>query len=116
MKKYIIANLKMNFTQEECKKYLSQVADLVNGATNRVAICFPYTHLVLAKDMLFDSKIQIGAQNVHEEENGAYTGEISAKMLKELSCNVVLVGHSERRQYFNETNKSINLKIKKIKA
>lgn len=114
MKKLVIANLKMNFTQEECKNYLNQLKPLLKDVKNEVGICFPYTNLVLAKDMLFGSKILIGAQNVHEEENGAFTGEISAKMLKELSCGFVLVGHSERREYFNETNKAINLKIKKL--
>lgn len=112
MKKNIIANLKMNFTQEECKQYLLELLPLVSNCQNKVGICFPYTDLPLAKDMLFDTKIKIGAQNVHEEESGAYTGEISAKMLKELGCDFVLVGHSERRQYFGETNKQINQKIK----
>ena len=114
MKNLVIANLKMNFTQEECKNYLNQLQPLLKDVTNKVGICFPYTNLVLAKDMLFNSKILIGAQNVHEEENGAFTGEISAKMLKELSCGFVLVGHSERREYYNETNKTINLKIKRL--
>ena len=114
MKKLVIGNLKMNFTQEECKNYLNQLDNLVQGSPNKIGICFAYTHLALAKDMLLGNKILIGAQNVHEEENGAFTGEISAKMLKDLSCNFVLVGHSERRQYFGETNKNINLKIKKL--
>ena len=112
MKKYIIANLKMNFTQEECKQYLAELLPLVANSQNKIGISFPFTDLPLAKDMLFDTKIKVGAQNVHQAENGAYTGEISAKMLKELECDFVLVGHSERRQYFNETNKQINQKIK----
>lgn len=112
MKKYIIANLKMNFTQEECKQYLAELLPLVANSQNKIGISFPFTDLPLAKDMLFDTKIKVGAQNVHEMESGAYTGEISAKMLKELECDFVLVGHSERRQYFNETNKQINQKIK----
>lgn len=114
MRNFVIANLKMNFTQDECKKYLKDVEENMHGVTNKVGIAFPYTHLSLAKDMLLSSKILIGAQNVHEEESGAYTGEISAKMLKEFSCGFVLVGHSERRQNYNETNKAINLKIKRL--
>lgn len=114
MKKYLVANLKMNFTQEECKQYLTELMPLVANSQNKIGICFPYTDLPLAKDMLFDSKIKIGAQNVHEAESGAYTGEISAKMLKELGCEFVLVGHSERRQYFAENNKQINQKIKML--
>ena len=114
MKKFIISNLKMNFTQEECKNYLNQLEPLLQNSTNKIGIAFPFTNLLLAKDMLLNSKILIGAQNVHEEESGAYTGEISARMLKDLSCNFVIVGHSERRQYNNETNKGINLKIKRL--
>lgn len=114
MKKYLIANLKMNFTQEECKNYLLHLLPLISNTSNKVGISFSYTNLTIAKDMLFDSKVLMGAQNVHEEESGAYTGEISTKMLKELECDFCLVGHSERRQYFNENNKQINLKIKQL--
>lgn len=114
MKKFIIANLKMNFTQEETKKYLIELLPKIENSPNKVAICFPFTSLSIAKDMLLGSKVILGAQNVHQEEEGAFTGEISAKMLKELSCGLVLVGHSERRQYFGESNASVNAKIKRL--
>lgn len=114
MKKVIIANLKMNFTQEDTKNYLDELITLSEDVTNKLAVCFPYTSLSVAKDMLFNTKIVIGAQNVHEKDCGAYTGEISAKMLKDLNCKIVLVGHSERRMYFGESNKIINEKIKTL--
>lgn len=114
MKKIIIANLKMNFTQEETKKYLDELLPLVENSSNKIAVCFPYTALGLAKNMLLGTKVILGAQNVHQEEEGAFTGEISAKMLKELSCGLVLVGHSERRQYFAESDQTINSKIKRL--
>lgn len=113
MKKLIIANLKMNLVQEETKDYLTQLISLVAGTKNDVAVCFPYTNLSLASQMLFGKKIFIGAQNVHNEESGAYTGEISVKMLKDFACEYVLVGHSERRMA-GEKNRTINLKIKTL--
>jgi len=114
MKKIIIANLKMNFTQEDTKNYLDELIALSETTTNKLVVCFPYTSLSLAKDMLLNTKILIGAQNVHQNDFGAFTGEISAKMLKDLSCKIVLVGHSERRMYFEESNKLINEKIKTL--
>lgn len=114
MKKIIIANLKMNFTQEDTKNYLDELITLSESITNKLVVCFPYTSLALAKDMLLNTKIIIGAQNVHQNESGAFTGEISAKMLKDLSCKIVLVGHSERRMYFEESYKLINEKIKTL--
>lgn len=113
MKKLIIANLKMNLVQEETREYLSQLIPLIENSKNEIVVCFPYTNLSLASQMLFGKKILIGAQNVHNEESGAYTGEISAKMLKDFACEYVLVGHSERRA-MGEKNKVINLKIKTL--
>lgn len=113
MKKLIIANLKMNYVQEETKEYLTQLIPLIENSKNDVAICFPYTNLSLASQMLFGKKILIGAQNVHNEESGSFTGEISAKMLKDFDCEYVLVGHSERRT-LGEKNKIINMKIKTL--
>lgn len=113
MQKLIIANLKMNLIQEETKDYLSQLIPLVNGSKNTIVLCLPFTNLSLASQMLFGKNILIGAQNVHQEETGAYTGEISAKMLKDFDCEYVLVGHSERRAV-GEKNKIINLKIKTL--
>lgn len=114
MKKLIVANLKMNFGQEETKQYINALISNISNDKNEVAVCFPFTNLSVASQILFGKKIFIGAQNVHQEESGAFTGEISAKMLKELECEYVLVGHSERRQYFCEKNKIINAKIKTL--
>ena len=114
MKKLIIANFKMNFGQEETKDYLKSLLSLVSTSENEVVVCPPFTSLAVASHMLFGKNIKLGAQNVHQEESGAYTGEISAKMLKEFNCEYVLVGHSERRNYFGEKNKIINSKIKTL--
>lgn len=113
MRKLIIANLKMNYVQEETKDYLNKLLPLIENSKNDVAICFPYTNLSLASQMLFGKKIFVGAQNVHQEEAGAFTGEISAKMLKDFDCEYVLIGHSERR-VLGEKNKVINMKIKTL--
>lgn len=79
-----------------------------------VLVCPPFVSIGLASNSLYDTDIQVGAQNLHYEENGAYTGEISANMVVESGCNYVIIGHSERRQYFGETEESVNKRI--IKA
>lgn len=112
MKKLMIGNWKMNMGQEETKSYLNAFCAEVANSEHTIAICFPFTHLSLASQMLFGKNVLVGAQNVHQEENGAYTGEISAKMLKDFDTEYVLVGHSDRRQQFAEKNKVINAKIK----
>lgn len=114
MKKIIIANMKMNFTREKTKKYLKELLTLTKDSEHQIVVCLPFTSLSVANQMLFGKDIFIGAQNVHQEESGAYTGEVSAEMLKELDCEYVIVGHSERRQYFGEENKTINSKIKTL--
>jgi triosephosphate isomerase len=112
MKKLMIGNWKMNMVQEEARTYLNAFCSAVANSEHTIAICFPYTLLSLASQMLFGKNVLVGAQNVHQEEGGAHTGEISAKMLKDFSCEYVLVGHSERREHFFEKNKIINSKIK----
>ncbi len=82
----------------------------------KAVICPPYTSLAVAHRLLEGSNIGLGAQNIHFEEEGAYTGEISAKMLASVGCRYVIVGHSERRQYFGETNELINKKARKALA
>lgn len=113
MKELLIANLKMNKTYSETKEYISilekEIKDLKDDP--KVVLCLPYTSLNLAKQYN-GNKFEFGAQNMHEEESGQFTGEISAKMLAELNVKFVLIGHSERRKYFNETNEKINKKIK----
>ena len=114
--KVIAGNWKMN-------KDVFETADLINGlkkspgkANTEVIICPPFTSLVIAQQLLKGSAIKLGAQDVSVHDDGAYTGEISVKMLKSVSCEYVIVGHSERRQYFHESNELINQKAKKVLA
>ena len=100
-------------------KTLREAEDLVNSLKRElfdvedidVVICPPYTLLAYVADMLAESNISLGAQNLHWEDEGAYTGEISAKMLKDAGCGYVIIGHSERRQFFGESNESVNKKL-----
>jgi triosephosphate isomerase len=114
--KVIAGNWKMN-------KDVFETADLINGLkksiekTNaEIIICPPFTSLVVAQQLLKGSTIKLGAQDVSVHDDGAYTGEISVKMLKSVGCEYVIVGHSERRQYFHESNDLINQKAKKVLA
>lgn len=114
--KVIAGNWKMN-------KDIFETADLINGlkksATAKnveVIVCPPYTSLVVAHQLLKGSTIKLGAQDVSVHDDGAYTGEVSVKMLKSVGCEYVIVGHSERRQYFHESNELINQKAKKVLA
>ena len=107
-KKIIAANWKMNGSEELIKEF----SQLTRAKHNEVIICLPFTLLDSAKALLPDF-IKIGAQNCSEEEKGAFTGEISASMLQEKSVSHVLIGHSERRTLFNETDDMI---LKKVKA
>jgi triosephosphate isomerase (TIM) len=106
-------------------KDLNESAELLNGLKSKLAtlpagvkaiVCPPFTTLALAKQILEGSPIAIGAQNMYPEDEGAFTAEISPKMLKSVGCTYVILGHSERRQYFNETNEFINKKAKKAIA
>ena len=111
-KKVIAGNWKMHMLPNETIEYITEFAPLVKDTTNEVILCVPYTDLFYALLHTQDTNIKIGAQNIHWEEKGAYTGEISAKMLKSIGVEYVIIGHSERRQYFNETDESVNKKIK----
>jgi triosephosphate isomerase len=115
-KKLIVANWKMNKGIVESQKFAEEIRTYTEKNKNincEIVICPPYTSLDAVHKKLNGSVIKLGAQNVHFETNGAYTGEISCSMLKSCGCEFVIVGHSERRQYFNETNELINKKVLK---
>lgn len=108
----IAGNWKMNNTIADTKALLSELIPLVKDATCDVVVCTPYTDLATAVEMTKGSNVKVGAENVHWAEKGAFTGEISAKMLVELGVEYVIIGHSERRQYFGETDQTVNARMK----
>lgn len=112
----IAGNWKMNKTIDETiffsDKFRENLAGLNNAKNVDVVICAPYTCLHTLIEMFADTRVMIGAEDMHWEDSGAFTGEISGAMLKDIGCTYVILGHSERRQYFGELNKTINLKIK----
>lgn len=107
----VFGNFKMNTTTSEFKSYLQTFLPLVKDCKNKICLCLPYTHLYCA-DLFKNCAIEFGAQNISEHIKGAYTGEISASMIKDLNVGYVILGHSERRQYFSEEDIVINKKIK----
>lgn len=109
----IAGNWKMNKTVSEATSLVESLKGLLAEVKDRVIIiCPPFTALYAVKAVIKDTDILLGAQNVFGEERGAYTGEVSPLMLKELGCSYVIIGHSERRKYFGETDEGINLKMK----
>ncbi len=114
MRKRIIAgNWKMNTTLEEAVELAQAVKDQYTNFDVDVVLCAPFTNLYAIHQVIQDAPIGLGAQDVYWEESGAYTGQISAGMLTSVGCQYVIIGHSERRQYFGETDESVNKKIKK---
>lgn len=113
MKKPIIAgNWKMNNTKAEAEQLITALKPLVKDVTRTdVVVCVPFTCIEKVKKLVKGSKIKVGAQNVAWADKGAFTGEISAAMLKEVGTEYVIIGHSERRQYFGETDKSVNMRL-----
>ena len=111
-RKVIAGNWKMNMLPDETIKFIDEIAPLVKDTENEVILCVPYTDLFYALLTAQNTNIKIGAQNMHWEEKGAFTGEVSGKMLKVIGVEYVIIGHSERRQYFNETDESVNKKVK----
>lgn len=111
-KKVIAGNWKMNMLPNEAIKCIEELAPLVSQSENEVVLCVPYTDLFYALLTAQKTNIKIGAQNMHFEESGAYTGEISGAMLKSIGVDYVIIGHSERRQYFAETDETVNKKVK----
>ncbi len=114
LRKAIIAgNWKMNKTRPEAKELLEAIKPLVANAEGKVEViaCVPFTNLETAVNVTAGSNVKIGAENVHFEKSGAFTGEISADMLTELGVEYVVIGHSERRQYFGETDETVNKRL-----
>jgi len=113
-KKIIAGNWKMNKTVEEAVELANGIKlDLADCKEVDVVLCPPFTAIKAVSDVVSETLISVGAQNMSSEDDGAYTGEISHTMLKELFVRYVILGHSERRQYFNETDFLINKKVKK---
>ena len=115
MRKIVAAgNWKMNKTPKATKELINELKPLVENSKNDVIICVPFTSLATAVEECKGTAIKVGAQNMYFEESGAYTGEIAPSMLTEMGVKYVIIGHSERRQYFNETDETVNKKV--IKA
>lgn len=114
MRKPIIAgNWKMNKTVDEAVSYINEFKTLVADAKCDVVLCVPFIALDAAVKAAKGSNVKIGAQNMHFEENGAFTGEVSPSMLTSIGVDYVVIGHSERREYFAETDATCNKKVKK---
>ena len=114
MRKTVIAgNWKMNQTPAQTKEFITALAPMVAGKNAcDIVLCVPFVDIANAVEAARGTNIHIGAQNVHFKESGAYTGEISAQMLCDCGVEYVIIGHSERRQYFGETDETVNLRTK----
>ena len=112
-KKIIAANWKMNKTPSEAEALAKMLVPLVNTEEADVVFCVPAIDILPVGNIIKGTNIKLGAENMYFEESGAYTGEISASMLTDAGVKYVILGHSERRQYFNETDDIVNKKVKK---
>ena len=113
LRKAVIAgNWKMNKTPTEAKELIAAIAPLVTDAGCDVVACTPFVDLSSAQEAAEGTNIQIGAENCHWEKSGAYTGEISADMLVSMGVKIVIIGHSERRQYFGETDVTVQKRVR----
>ena len=113
---FIAGNWKMFKTSEEAAAFAEEFKTLYHDTDVKTAICAPFVHLALLKNAFAGTDIKVGAQNAFYEEEGAYTGEISVKMLEDLGIDYCIIGHSERRQYFGETDETVNKKLKRLFA
>lgn len=115
-RKVIAGNWKMNKLPNEAMEFIEELTPLVKDSENEVIICVPYTDLFYSLLHTQGTNIKVGAQNMHFEEKGAYTGEVSGEMLKSIGVEYVIIGHSERRAYYGETDETVNKKLKKAIA
>ncbi len=113
---FIAGNWKMFKTKADASAFAEEFKALYKGTDVQAAVCAPFTDLELLVEAFRGTGIGVGAQNVHFADEGAFTGEISAAMLEEIGVDYCIVGHSERRQYFGETDETVNLKLKKLLA
>ena len=111
-RKVIAGDWKMNKSPKDVEEFMERFPGLVSDTENEVILCVPFIDLCKAVKLSKGTNVKIGAQNMHFKDSGAYTGEISPKMLNDLNVEYVIIGHSERREYFNETDETVNLKIK----
>lgn len=115
MRKLIIAgNWKMHKNVSQAVDFVEELAAKVANTSVEVVVCPPFTALFAVAEAIKGTKIVLGAQNVHWQEEGAYTGEIAPGMLAEIGCRYVIIGHSERRQYFDETDENVNKKVQAV--
>ena len=114
MRRTVIAgNWKMNMTPAQTKAFITELAPMVKGMDKcDIVLCVPFVDIATAVEAAKGTNIRVGAENVHFAKSGAYTGEISAEMLCEIGTEYVVIGHSERRQYFGETDETVNLRTK----
>jgi len=108
---YIAANWKMQKTVAEAAAFVDALLPRIAATQNDVVICPPFTALTAVVERRYGTAVKVAAQNMHEGDSGAFTGEVSAPMLVELDVEAVVLGHSERRQYFNETDEALALKV-----
>ncbi len=113
---FIAGNWKMFKTGREVVTFAEDFKKLYQDTDVKTAVCAPYVYLGLLKNLFSGTKIKVGAQNAFYEDEGAFTGEVSVKMLEDLGVNYCIIGHSERRQYFGETDEIVNKKLKRLLA
>ena len=111
---FIAGNWKMHKTAAEARAFAEEFKALYKDTDVKTAICAPFVHLALLKEAFASTDIKVGAQNAHFEDQGAFTGEVSVKMLEDIGVDYCIIGHSERRQYFAETDETVNKKLKKL--